>query len=75
LNITCIVQKNSPTAQKIKSNRSDLEELVERMADLLDPLQKALGNQNEDDISAGLKDDLVRFKRCVLPIYNYVSGD
>jgi len=47
---------------------------VERMADLLDPVQKALGNQNEDDISAGLKDDLVRFQRCVLPIYNHVSG-
>jgi hypothetical protein len=53
--------------QKIKSNRNDAEELVERMADLLDPVQKALGSQNQDDVSAGLKKDLIRFNQYVTP--------
>jgi hypothetical protein len=57
--------------QKIKSNREGLEELVERIADLLDPVQKTLGDQNQADISVGLKEDLVRFQQCVLLMYDY----
>ena len=53
--------------QKIKSNRNDAEQLVERMADLLDPVQQALGAQNQDHVSAGLKKDLIRFNQYVSP--------
>jgi hypothetical protein len=51
--------------QKIKSNRSDLEALVERIADLLDPVHRALGAQHKSDVSAGLKEDLLRFNQYV----------
>jgi len=47
-----------------------LEELVERIADLLDPVQKTLGDQNQANISVGLKEDLVRFQQCVLLVYD-----
>ena len=53
--------------QKIKSNRNDTEQLVERMADLLDPVQQALRAQNQDHVSAGLKKDLIRFNQYVSP--------
>jgi hypothetical protein len=54
--------------QKIKSNRNNEEELVEHMADLLDLVQEAPGAQNQDDVSAGLKTDLIHFNQYVSPL-------
>jgi hypothetical protein len=53
--------------QKIKSNRNDAEHLVEHMADLLDPVQQALGAQNRDHVSVSLKKDLICFNQYVSP--------
>jgi hypothetical protein len=38
---------------------------VERIADLLDPVHRALGAQGKSDLSAGLKEDLLHFNQYV----------
>jgi hypothetical protein len=51
--------------QKIKDNKVDCEDLVTRIIQLLDPIQKALENQNALDIDLRLKEDLDRFAQYV----------
>ena len=47
--------------QKTRVNKADCEDLVSRIVQLLDPLRKALENQNATDIDLRLKEDLERF--------------
>ena len=57
--ITIILLMDGP--QKTRVNKADCEDLVSRIVQLLDPLRKALENQNATDIDLRLKEDLERF--------------
>ncbi|KIM83174.1 hypothetical protein PILCRDRAFT_7143 [Piloderma croceum F 1598] len=47
--------------KKTRDNKADCEDLVTRIVELLDPIRKALKNQNSMDIDLNLKEDLERF--------------
>jgi len=52
-------------SQKTKGNKTDCEELVSRIVELLDPIGKALENRKAMDIDLRLKDDLEHFTQYV----------
>jgi dynactin complex subunit len=49
----------------MRGNKTDYEDLVMRIVELLDPIRKALENQNSIDIDLSLKEDLERFTQYV----------
>jgi hypothetical protein len=53
-------------SQKTKGNKTDYDDLVTRIVQLLDPIRKALENQSSVDVDLSLKEDLERFTEYVL---------
>ena len=53
-------------SQKTKGNKTDYDDLVTRIVQLLDPIRKALENQSSTDVDLSLKEDLERFTQYVL---------
>jgi hypothetical protein len=49
----------------MRGNKTDCEDLMTRIVQLLDPIRKALENQNSVDIDLRLKEDLERFTQYV----------